>query len=108
MSKNKRVEVANQAIGLGALAQLSRNKNINSMGGVFGFLGIVVLVGEMFKFIFKWIMIKPCVFIFKGFWLCFKYITPIVIAFCLAVIQFSYKGIKNLMDNYGKDKDKTI
>lgn len=105
MSKNKRVETANQAIGMGALAQLSRNGKINNAGGLFIFVGLITLIGEMFKFIFKWIIIKPCIFVLKCFWVCFKYITPIVIAFIMALFQCSYKYIRKIFDN---NKNETI
>ena len=108
MSRNNRIETANKAIGLGVLAQVSRNKKINGLGELSIFVGIITLIGEILKFIFNWCIIKPCILIFKGFWLCFKYIIPPTIAFVMALFQYSYKYIRKLADNYKDKKNEPI
>ncbi len=107
MSKNKRVETANQAIGFGALAQLSRNGKINNMGGLAIFVGLVTLVGEIIRIPVKWLIVKPCILATKWIWILMKYSVIYGCVLCMTLFQYTYKGIKKLINIY-KDKQKEI
>lgn len=98
-------EAGTNALVLGGLAQISRNKKINNAGSVLGIAGVILLIGELFKFIFKWVIIKPCMLILKGFWICFKYIAPVIIAFVMAIFQLLYKYIRKA---FNKTKNEII
>ncbi|MDR3595099.1 hypothetical protein [Clostridium sp.] len=103
MDKKSRKQLAEEAIGVGALAQLSRNRKINGVGEVFVFVGIITLIGEIIKFIFNWCIVKPCILTAKFLWLFLKY----GFALSLTLFQFSYKGVLKLIDIY-KNKKKQI
>ena len=99
--KTSRTSTATQMVGVGALAQISRNKKIDSIGGTLGVAGLIILMGELIKVTIKWLIIKPCILVLKGFWLCLKY-------GCILykmLFQYSYKGIKILINKY-KEKRK--
>ena len=105
--KNTRTEVAEQAIGFGALAQLSRNGKINNMGGLAIFVGLVTLVGELIRIPVKWLIVKPCILATKGIWILLKYSFIYGCVLCMTLFQYSYKGIKKLINVY-KNKNKEI
>lgn len=98
MGKGTRKQVAEEVIGLGALAQLSRNKKVNNLGEVGIMAGLIILIGEMIKFCFKWLLIKPIIFCFKYMFLLFKYILIYGGAFVLTLIQ-------NMNRKQGKNKE---
>jgi hypothetical protein len=93
-------EAGTNALALGGLAQLSRNKNINNAGGVLGIVGVILLIGELIKFTVGWLIIKPCILIFKVSWIGFKYIATISIAISLTLFQYLNKGVMKLINNY--------
>ncbi|MBW9158871.1 hypothetical protein [Clostridium tagluense] len=97
MNKKTRNQVASETIGIGALAQISRNKKINDIGGVFGICGLIILIGELIKFPIKWLIVKPFMFTAKIFWIGFKYMVTVGAALSLALCQYAYKGIIRLI-----------
>lgn len=98
-------EAGTNALVLGGFAQISRNKKINNAGSVLGIAGFILLIGELIKFSIIWLIIKPCTFIFKVFWKCFKYITPVIIAFVMTIFQLLYKYIRKA---FNKTKNEII
>lgn len=104
MNSKSRKQVAEEAIGLGALAQLSRNRKINGAGEVFIFVGLITLIGELIKFPIKWLIVKPFIFCIKVMWKVFKYTFIYGSALFLTLSQFAYKGIKELNTKYKEKK----
>jgi len=96
VEKKTNKQIAEQAIGLGTLAQVSRNQKINNLGGLFGIAGLIILVGELIKLPIKWLIIKPCILVVKGFWLSLKY----GVILYKMLFQYSYKGMKVLFNKY--------
>lgn len=96
MGRNTRKQVAEEVIGLGALAQLSRNRKINGLGEIGIIAGLIILVGELVKFIFKWLFVKPLMFCMKIMWKASKYIFIYSTALFMTFSQFAYKEIKEL------------
>ena len=103
MNKKSRKQVAEEAIGIGALSQLSRNRKINNLGWLGIYVGVVTLIGELIKIPIKAIYFTLA-FIAKIFWIGFKYIFTMSVAISLALIQCSYKGIKMLNEKYKEKK----
>jgi hypothetical protein len=104
MDKKSRKQMAEEGIGLGALAQLSRNKKINNLGWLGIYVGVITLIGELIKFL----IIKPCMFCIKVVWkiilMASKYIFIYGSALLLTIIQYINKGIKILFEKY-KEKN---
>jgi hypothetical protein len=98
-------EAGTNALVSGGLVQISRNKKINNAGSVLGIAGVILLIGELIKFSVMWLIIKPFTLIFKVFWICFKDITPVIIAFVMAIFQLLYKYIRKA---FNKTKNEII
>lgn len=92
-------QAADAAIGLGVLSQVSRNPKIQSGGEVLIFLAIVAYIGEALKFILKWLVFKPCIFLCKlffkmcvwtcqGLWYCTKLIYKIIKISIIKLIDY--------------------
>jgi len=102
-------EAGTNALALSGLAQLSRNKNINNAGGVLGVVGFILLIGELFKFAIRWLIIKPFMFTAKIMWIFFKYMFMWGAALTLALFQYSYKGFKIIINfSISKYKNKQL
>jgi hypothetical protein len=96
MNNKSRKQVAQEAIGLGTLAQLSRNSKINNLGWIGIYVGIITLIGELIKFPIKWFIVKPFIFCIKIMWKVSKYVFVYSTALFITLSQFTYKGIKEL------------
>lgn len=104
MDKKTRKQIADQAIGAGALSQLSRNRKINNLGWLFVYIAIMTYIGEILKFIIKWCIVKPFIFSAKIIWICFRYILMFSGVLFLTISQYTYKGIKMLNEKYKEKK----
>lgn len=108
MNKKSRKQVAEEAIGIGALAQISRNRKINNLGWLGIYVGVITLIGELIKIPIKWLIIKPCIFSAKIMWkimlIVFKYTFIYGSALFLTISQYTYKGIKMLNEKYKEKK----
>lgn len=102
--KVRNSDIVKEAIGLGALAQLSRNRKINNLGWLGIYVGIVTLIGELIKFPIKWLIFKPFVFCTKIMIVFFKYIFIYGSALFLTISQYTYKGIIMLFEKYKEKK----
>jgi hypothetical protein len=104
MNSKSRKQVAEEAIGLGALAQLSRNKKINNLGWLGVYVGVITLIGELIKIPIKWFIIKPMIFFFKIIFLVFKYAFKYIFiyggALFVTLSQLAYKKYKEKKQNY--------
>ena len=104
MDKKSRKQVAEEAIGLGALTQLSRNRKINNLGWLGIYIGVVTLIGELIKLPIKWLIIKPFVFCTKIIWKVSKYMFIYGGALLITISQYTYRGIKILFEKYKEKK----
>ncbi|AGK96807.1 hypothetical protein [Clostridium pasteurianum] len=86
MKKRKSSGVAEYA-ALGGLAKVSRNKNVNNMGGIFLIVSGILLIGEIIKLPFK-ILWKMTILACKLAYNCFKYF----IKFSILILKLGYQG----------------
>lgn len=87
------------AVGIGGLTQLSRNKRIRNAGDTLLIFTLIIAIGELIKWLFKWIIWKPCILFCK-----------LLIKATVWIAKSSYHYLKILLKHYIKAKqvEKTI
>lgn len=97
MGKKKelsKIDASAAGVAVGGLAQLSRNKKINNLGETLIIFALIAYIGEGIKWLLKWIIWKPCVFIANGLWKVFWWVCKAIYYYS---IKYAYKGILRLI-----------